>query len=67
MAATFQVGCYEYTVSGTIGELPPTYSALIQHATLHDDFAVSDSDGTALVVTVQRVPEMWPRLVVSKV
>jgi hypothetical protein len=53
-------------VSGTIDELPPIYSALIEHATLHDDFGVNEGDGTALLVTVQRASEMWPRLVVSQ-
>jgi len=66
MAATFQVGCYEYTVSGTIGELPPIYSAIIEHAKLHDDFGVKDADGTVLVVTVERAPETWPCLVLSQ-
>jgi hypothetical protein len=66
MGATFRVGSDEYTVSGTIGEWPTAYSAMLAHASLHDDFGVKGADGTPLVVTVERASERWPYLVVSQ-
>lgn len=66
MSATFSVSSGEYTVSGTIGELPLTYSTMIERATLHDDFGVKGADGTALVIAVQRASSKWPDLVVSQ-
>ena len=66
MGATFYVGCDVYTVSGTIGAFPAVYPAVIEHAALHDDLGVKDADGTALVVTVKRVSERWPSLIVSQ-
>ena len=66
MGATFRVGSDEYTVSGTIGELPVTYSAMLEHATFHDDFGVTDPDGTVLIVAVERASERWPSIIVSQ-
>lgn len=53
----FRVSSGEYTISGTIGELPATYYAMIEHASFHDDFGVSGADGTVLVVAVKRASE----------
>lgn len=64
--ATFQVGCNEYTVSGTIGSVPTIYSELVGHARFHDDFGIKGADGTALVVTVESAAAHWPELVVSQ-
>ena len=64
--ATFRVGSGEYTVSGTVGELPTIYSALIEHAILHDDFGVKGADGTAMVISVERASEQWPNLLISQ-
>jgi hypothetical protein len=66
MGAMFQVSSGEYTISGTIGELPATYSAMIEHASFHDDFGVSGADGTVLVVAVKRASEKWPGIIVSQ-
>jgi hypothetical protein len=63
--ATFRVGSGEYTVSGTVGELPTIYAVLIEHATLHDDFGVKGPDGTALVIAVDRGGQ-WPELLISQ-
>jgi hypothetical protein len=62
----FQVGSGEYTISGIIGELPATYSAMIEHASFHDNFGVSGASGTELVVTVERASEKWPGIIVSQ-
>lgn len=64
--ATFLVGSGEYTVSGTVGEVPTIYAALIEHATLHDDFGVKGPDGTALVIAVERSSGQWPELLISQ-
>jgi hypothetical protein len=64
--ATFRVGSGEYTVSGTVGEVPTIYAALIEHSTLHDDFGVKAPDGTALVIAVERSSGQWPELLISQ-
>src|SRR5215471_16687611 len=64
--ATFRVGSGEYTVSGTVGELPTIYAVLIEHATMHDDFGVKAPDGTALVIAVERSSGQWPELLISQ-
>ena len=66
MAGTFRVSSGQYTVSGTVGELPVAYSAMLEHAVLHDDFGVKGPDGTVLVVTVERAAERWPSIVVAQ-
>lgn len=66
MGGTFHIGSDEYTVTGTIGELPATYSAMLERASLHDDFGIGGADGTALVVAVERASENWPYLIVSQ-
>ncbi|HEY5450493.1 MAG TPA: hypothetical protein VIQ54_17185 [Polyangia bacterium] len=64
--AAFQVGSGEYTVSGTVGDVPTIYSALIEHASLHDDFGLKGSDGTALVISVERNSGQWPDVLISQ-
>jgi len=64
--ATFRVGSGEYTVSGTVGEVPTIYAALIERATLHDDFGVRATDGTALVISVERGSKQWPDVLISQ-
>lgn len=66
MATTFTVGAAEYAVSGDVGALPTAYNAIVEHATLHDDFGMKDANGTALVISVQRAAANWPELVVSQ-
>lgn len=66
MSTTFHVGSDEYTVSGTIGELPVAYSEMLKRASLHDDFGVRTADGTALVIAVERATDKWPYMVVSQ-
>ena len=66
MAGTFRVSSGQYTVSGTVGELPVSYSAMLEHAVLHDDFGVKGPDGTVLIVTVERAAERWPGIIVSQ-
>jgi hypothetical protein len=66
MGGTFRVGSEEYTVSGTVGELPVTYSAMVEHAVLHDDFGVRGPEGTVLIVSVERASERWPSIIVSQ-
>jgi len=61
----FRVGSGEYTVSGTVG-IPTTYAALIEHASLHDDFGLKGSEGTALVISVERSADQWPDLLISQ-
>lgn len=61
----FRLGCDGYIVCGYVGQLPPLYDSLVEHATLHDDFGVSGSDGTALCVTVGRSGR-WPDLLVTQ-
>ena len=64
--ATFRIGSGEYTVSGTVGGAPTIYAALIEHATLHDDFGLKAADGTALVISVERGSGQWPDLLISQ-
>jgi hypothetical protein len=64
--ATFRVGSGEYTVSGAVGEVPTIYAALIEHATLHDDFGLKAPDGTTLVIAVERGSGQWPDLLISQ-
>jgi hypothetical protein len=64
--AEVRFGCGEYTVGASIGELASTYPSQVNHATLHDDFGVQGTDGTALVVTVMRAAVTWPDIVVSQ-
>jgi hypothetical protein len=60
------VGCAQYTVSVSIGELPAIYPRLLEHAAVHDDFGVREADGTSLVVAVQTAAARWPELVISQ-
>jgi hypothetical protein len=64
--AAFQVGSGEYTVSGTVGEVPTIYSALVEHASLHDDFGLKGPEGTALVISVERSSGQWPDVLISQ-
>lgn len=66
MSATFHVGSNEYTISGTIGELPVAYSEMLERVSLHDDLGVRAADGTALVVAVERASDSWPYMIVSQ-
>jgi len=61
----FRVGAANYTVAGTVGSLPSAYPTLVEHAVLHDDFGVKGSEGTALVISVEREVD-WPTLVISQ-
>lgn len=61
-----RLGCGEYTVGATVGELSLIYDSQVSHATLHDDFGVRDVDGTALVVTIMRSAAAWPYIVISQ-
>src|ERR1051325_9744053 len=65
MTATFRMGAADYVVSGTIGSIPITYSAMVERAVLHDDFGVKGSDGTTLVIAVEAAGD-WPDLVISQ-
>jgi hypothetical protein len=64
--ATFRIGSGEYTVTGTVGEVPAIYGALIEHAHLHDDFGVDSPDGTALVISVESASSQYPELLISQ-
>lgn len=66
MISVFRFTCGDYTVSATMGQTPTVDSAMLEHASLHDDFGVTGPEGTALVVTVERASEKWPHLVVSQ-
>ena len=66
MSAAFSAGSGRYTVSATIGELPLVYASMTEHATLHDDFGIQGTEGTALVISVERASSKWPDLVVSQ-
>jgi hypothetical protein len=64
--SSFRVGSGEYTVTGTIGGVPTVYGALIEHATLHDDFGLKSEGGTALVISVERASAQWPQMIISQ-
>ena len=66
MTPILYVGCGSYTVSGSIGGVPTSYASLIEHATLHDDLGIRDSDGTALVISVQLGSGAWPELLIAQ-
>jgi hypothetical protein len=61
----FSVGTDEYTVTGTVGELPVIYTAMVEHASFHDDLGIKGADGTLLVVAVERAAANWPHVLVS--
>src|SRR5262245_25495346 len=61
----FRVGAGEYTVTGSVGQLPAIYQAMVEHASYHDDFGIKGADGTSLVVAVERSSANWPQLLVS--
>jgi len=65
MDSTFSVTIDEYTISGSVGEPPATYSAMLEHASFHDDRGIKGSEGTALIVTVKRASDAWPAIVIS--
>jgi hypothetical protein len=61
-----RLGCGEYTVSVSVGELSSIYDSQVQHAALHDDFGIYRAEGTPLVVTVMRSAVEWPDIVISQ-
>jgi hypothetical protein len=66
MQGTIQFVSGEYTVSGTLHELPVTYSTLVERARLHDDLGVAGKSGTVLVVAAGSAFANWPELIVSQ-
>jgi hypothetical protein len=65
MSTEFRVGVADYTISGSVDTIPITYWSLIEHAVLHDDFDLSGSDGTLLVIAVAGASG-WPTLLISQ-
>jgi hypothetical protein len=64
MTGLLSFGGGQYTVSASVGALPPMYSTFVGHAVLHEDFGIRAADGTALYFAVGSGSRNWPELVV---
>jgi hypothetical protein len=58
--------CGKYTVSCSVGKLPYIFPTLLEHATLYDDFGISEDKGTLLFVTVKKTNANLPELLISQ-
>jgi hypothetical protein len=57
--------CGQYSVSVSVGGLPSTYAALVNHAVLSEDLGIRSEEGTALFLAVGSSARNWPDLVVA--
>lgn len=63
--STFRFGCADFTVTGTVGSVPPAYAAVREHARVHDDLGLFGSEGTPFVVDLSSNGSAWPVLLVA--
>jgi hypothetical protein len=66
MIPVIQYTCGSYTVICSVGNLPETYSTLLNHAILYDDFSASAKDGTLLFVAVKKAITNWPEILITQ-
>jgi hypothetical protein len=65
MTALIRFCCGPYVLSASVGALPSTYSRLVAHAVVLEDFGIRSADGTALFFSIGSVDRDWPELVVA--